>query len=88
MQAAQERLNRLFADLGEKSPLTVSPFMTTLLPLIYLCLRRLLALLIGACQPAAHVIRAQAATFLVALLATTGLAPARPIHAPTLKLPA
>ena len=88
MQAAQERLNRLFADLGEKSPLTVSPFMTTLLNLIYVCLRRLLAPLRGAYQPAALVLRAQAATFLVALFATTGLTPAHPIHAPTLKLPA
>ncbi len=87
MQAAQERLNRLFADLGEKSPLTVSPFMTTLLPLIYVCLRRLLAPLHGIYQAVAHDLRVRAATFLVAFLAITGLTSAHPIHAPTLKLP-
>ena len=55
--------------------------MTTLTSLIYLCLQRLLALLIGMNQPVPLVKLAQAATFLVA---STCLAPARSIHAPTL----
>ena len=56
--------------------------MTTLTSLIYLCLRRLLALPYGMNQPVAIVLPAQAATFLVA---KTCLTPARSIHAPTLK---
>ena len=66
---------------SENKSSTVSPLMTTLLYLINLCLRCLLAPFFGINQPAALVIRARPATLFVA---HTCLTPARSIHAPTL----
>ena len=70
------------ADPVRTSPLTVSPVMTTLFCLIYMCLRRLLAPLSGINRPEALVQRAEAATIFVA---RSCLTPSRSIHAPTLK---
>jgi hypothetical protein len=65
--------------------------MTTLsesLKLILLCLRCFLAPFFGANQPAALVLRVQAAIDDIAMLIPTDTTPARPIHAPTLVSPA
>ena len=78
----------LLADPGEKKVfLTDSPSMTTLLSLINFCLRGFSAPLLDiyeAFQPAALVLCAQAAINKIAILVWSILAPARPIHAPTL----
>ena len=63
-----------------KSGLYMGSLLPTLAALIFLCLRRLLAPLSGMDQPPNLVLRAQAATFLVANTCQT---PAHPIHAPT-----
>ena len=70
------------ADPVKTSPLTVSPVMTTLFCLIYMCLRRLLAPFFSTNRPAASVQRAEAATIFVACSCLTS---ARSIHAPTLE---
>ena len=83
MCAAQVMNKRLHADPAEIKSLTGSPLMTTLVSLIYICLRRFTTFVnpaFGMNQPPALVQWAQAAALCAA---PTRLTPARSIHAPT-----
>ena len=62
---------RLLADPGETSPLTGSVLMTTRVGLIYMCLQRLIGLLVCTNQRLALVNRAQEAIFLIASICLT-----------------
>jgi len=66
--------------LMRSSLMTGSLLMTTLVGLVFLCLRRLMAPLSGMNIPATLVARTRSAIYLIA---NTRLAATHPIHAPT-----